>query len=49
MSLGKTNAGEAFQLNERKCKKLKIICSNSVGDALEAVNDNKVVLSSLNI
>ena len=48
MSLGKTNAGEAFQLNERKCKKLKIISSN-LEDALEAVSDNKVVLSSLNI
>ena len=47
MSLGKTN-GEAFQLNERKCKKLKTIFSNSE-DALEAISDHKVVLSSLNI
>ena len=44
---GKTN-GEAFQLNKRKCKKLTTIFSNSE-DALEAISDHKVVLSSLNI
>ena len=45
--VGKTN-GEAFQLNKRKCKKLKTIFSNSE-DALEAISDHKVFLSSLNI
>ena len=44
--VGKIN-GEAFQFNRRKCEKLKTIFSNSE-DALEAIGDHKVVLSSLN-